>query len=119
MGRGKRAAGNKAPLGTYHRCRNVLPRTQQDAYRYIVRVIARDGKHAALRRGKAAITDTWVGGDDNCNAARHCSIKQAFQKSVARSAETQVDHLGILVESEVQRLRQGKAAANRRIGAPG
>jgi len=83
-----------------------------------VRVIARDGKHAALRCGKAAITDTWVDGDDNRNAARHCSIKQAFQKSVARPAETQVDHLGIFVERELQRLRQGKAAAKRRIGAP-
>src|SRR6266851_6880067 len=71
-----------------------------------------------MRRGKAAIMDPRVGGADNRSAARHRGVEQAFQQSIAWPAETQVDYLGILVESELQRLRQRKAAANSRIGVP-
>src|SRR5439155_2959412 len=64
------------------------------------------------------VTNSRIGGADNRNAARQCGIKQAFQEAIARAAETQVHHLSILVEGELECLCQGKGAANSRVIAP-
>src|SRR5205085_1770223 len=48
---------------------------------------------------------------DNGDTARQGSIEKPLEQPVAWPAEAQVDHLGIFVERELQRLRHGEAAA--------
>jgi hypothetical protein len=107
----KRRTVDEAPLLTRHRRWNVSPRGQQNISAYIVPVISSDRKHPAVRGRKPTVADLRVGGTDNGDTARQGSIEEPLEQPVAWPAEAQVDYLGIFVERELQRLRQGEAAA--------
>ena len=107
----ERRTGNEAPLLTHDRRWNVSPRGQQNISGHIVPVIPRDRKHSPVRSRKAAIADLRIRGADNGDTARQGSVEKPLEQPIAWPAEAQVDHLGIFVERELQRLRQGEAAA--------
>jgi hypothetical protein len=64
-----------------------------------------------VRCGKRTVTGARVESRNDCDASIECGIEQSLQEAIARPPDTQVDYRCVLLESELQRLRESEAAA--------